>query len=277
MPSDTVVVSVACPDAQHDHLVAELADLPFYAFERADGVSRAFIDAELMSDAVADAAAAAARRVGGDAPHVSRIEPRNWNALWEASFEPIVVPPFVIRPSWAPSDASALEIVIDPKMSFGTGHHESTRLALRALPGVVPPGANVLDAGTGTGVLAIAAARLGASAVTGVDIDPWSVENALENVAVNGVQQVVTIRPGSAETAQGPFDVVVANINRNVLLESLATFRNRMNPDARLVLAGLLKPDRAEMLRGLDANGLLPLSEASEGDWWSVIAGVAGS
>jgi len=162
-------------------------------------------------------------------------------------------------------------------MSFGTGYHESTRLVLRFLPGLVggdaSSGERVLDAGTGTGVLAIAALKLGAASAIGFDIDPWAQTNATENALLNGVADRFEVREGSLDAVpETGFDLVLANINRNALLGLMPTFAAKLAPEGRLVLAGLLRTDRDVMLAAVRAAGLAVYDEATENEWWSLIA-----
>ncbi len=272
-PGGTLAVSFTCDELTHDIAVAELAALGCYAFERDDSRSTAYADVSVdAADQIRTALVRLQRDHAIDALDFRVIDPVNWNARWEASVSPISVPPFLVRPSWAPSDTSAIEIVIDPKMSFGTAHHESTRLILGRLSYLMDGVSSVLDAGTGTGVLAIAAARLGANNVVAFDIDPWSVINARENIEVNDVQDVVTVLEGDLQIVSGSFDLILANINRNVLLESLASFRLHLAHDGHLVLAGLLLSDRGTMIDALERAGFQVADESVEGEWLSIVA-----
>src|SRR5262249_6174629 len=142
-------------------------------------------------------------------PAYRELPERNWNEAWESSIQPVEIGPnLVIRPSWGSyrNAGNRLEIRIDPKMSFGTGHHESTRLILRLLQEQIKPGVEALDIGTGSGILAIAAAKLGAKRAEAIDIDEWSITNARENVAANLVQDRVAVSDSPlSEVRTGPF------------------------------------------------------------------------
>ena len=273
---DTLRLSLAVPDdGTRDTLVADLSDLGFDAFEetpdglvayapapRWDGVTRESVahllrargepDVELREDVIAD---------------------QDWNATWEASLQPIEVGTFVVAPTWADLPAASdgkTVLRIDPKMAFGTGYHESTRLVLRLLPDVVPDGGRVLDVGTGTGVLAIAALALGARSAIGVDIDPWSVTNGRENAAINGVASRLDLREGSLETvAETGFDLVLANIIRAVLEPMLPDLAALTTPGGTVVLAGLLATERERMLAAAEAAGLRLLADDTENEWWA--------
>ena len=165
----------------------------------------------------------------------------------------------MIAPSWAgvgPEHNGQMRLTIDPKMAFGTGYHESTRLVLRLLPDVVLPGARVLDVGTGTGVLAIAALALGAQSAVGVDIDPWSVTNGTENATLNGVKDRFEVREGSLDVVpESAFDLVVANIIRSVLVPMLPDLVSKMAPRTPVVFAGLLGTERDAFLDAAGGGG----------------------
>lgn len=213
----------------------------------------------------------------------TEIADRNWNAEWEQTIQPIRAGRFRVRPTWtqAPPDDDVTDLIVDPKMSFGTGHHESTRLILSRIHDMVKPGDRVLDAGTGTGVLAFAALACGASHADSFDFDPICLENAAENAVLNQMQDRfrVELDDGSGLLADEPlfgnvvYDVVIANINREVLRHMLPALHGRLKVGGRLGLAGLLKTDADIMESALHALGLDILETRTEGDWWSVWAG----
>ncbi len=203
------------------------------------------------------------------------IRDQNWNEEWEKTIKPIHVGRFWIRPSWDVEvvPANKIELIIDPKMSFGTGYHETTRLMMGAIPEMVQPDDSVLDAGTGTGVLAISALKIGAKSAIGFDIDPICKENAEENAELNKVSDRFQMFVGTETVVpSGDFEVVMANINRESLRAMLPALKNFLTQNGRLGLAGLLISDREIMLQALGVAGMKPIREATEGDWWSVWA-----
>ena len=272
----TLALTVSVPDDLHELLIAELSDLGFDAFERTDDAVVAYGPGVAWNDVAREAVRRWLRQ--HDLPEELKeetIAAQNWNAQWEATIEPVPVGSFVIAPTWATipeAYADRVPIRIDPKMSFGTGYHESTRLALRFTPGLVEGGETVLDAGTGTGVLAIAALKLGAARAIAFDIDPWSVENGAENAELNGVTDRLDLREGGLEVvSEEGFDLVYANINRNVLEAYLPDFAAKLAPTGRLVLAGLLQTDREGMLAAIETAGLALYDEATENEWWACV------
>lgn len=197
------------------------------------------------------------------------IEKENWNALWESNFEPIVVSEkCVVRaPFHAPSGAE-IEVVIMPKMSFGTGHHQTTRLMMEAILGGDVYGKKCLDMGCGTAVLAILAAMRGAASVDAIDIDEWAYENGLENAADNGVADVVNLFCGDAELLKEQrYDVILANINRNILLRDMKRYVGVLNDGGELYMSGFLEEDVDTLLEEALRQGLCKVDVAQKEKW----------
>jgi len=207
---------------------------------------------------------------------ITRVAQQNWNKTWEATIRPLRVSErIIVAPTWHPFAGRPGEIVltIDPKMSFGTGYHESTRLMLGLIESRVTPGVRFLDAGTGTGILAIAAVRLGAGAALGFDTDEWAFENAVENARLNGVADRVVIRRGDlAAVTESAFGLIAANIQRNVIEEMLPGLVFRLAPRGTLLLSGLLSADAEPMGRTLLAAGLGVAEERRDGEWIALAA-----
>jgi ribosomal protein L11 methyltransferase len=269
-------VRIPVPDALQELLIADLLDLDFEGFVQEDDLILAFIPPARWND-VARENIERWLEAHHLVPHLVErvIEPQNWNSTWEETIRPVSVPPFLIKPTWAstpPEYQDSILLEIDPKMSFGTGYHESTRLMLRLMPNVVRTGQRVLDAGTGTGVLAIATLKLGASKALGFDIDEWAFDNATENALINGVAERFSVRIGGMEVvSESDFDTILANINLNALIEMLPSFAAKLRPDGVLVMSGVLLTDRP-MLRPVIADaGFDVISEAEEGEWWAVV------
>ena len=277
----TIELILPVEEDLHEFLIAELTDLDFESFVQEEARLKAYVPAPRWSDVHRDRVEQWLRARGLPAPLEERVvEPRNWNAEWERTVQPTVIGPFLVKPTWAEVPAGQEDKVvleIDPKMSFGTGYHESTRLALRLLADAVRGGERVLDAGTGTGILAIAAVRLGAASALTCDISEWAALNAPENFLLNGVAEQVTFRAGSLEAVpEAGFDLIFANINRATLLELLPGFRKKMSAGGALLLSGLLETDRTALLEATAVQGLHPESEKTEGEWWAVVLGEKG-
>ena len=209
---------------------------------------------------------------------VSDAEDRDWNEQWEQQgFEPIAVDRFVVHdgrhlpPAAAVSQPFApLEIEIHARQAFGTGTHETTRMMVGTLASMNLTGRRVLDCGTGTGILAIAALKAGAAEAVGYDIDEWSTDNARHNAALNGVGDNFTVLLGDAgilNGVEGHFDVVLANINRNILLSDMAAMRDKLTPSGRLVMSGFLTNDILPLRQRAEELGFGLVSQRQESEW----------
>ncbi|MBM3460451.1 MAG: methyltransferase domain-containing protein [Armatimonadetes bacterium] len=205
----------------------------------------------------------------------TEVPDERWGERWREFFQPVrATGRIVVGPPWAGMTAGpdGIVIVIEPKMAFGTGWHESTRLALQALERVVRPGDRVLDLGTGSGVLSIAAAKLGARCLA-VDIDPVALDNARENLALNGVADRVEVVCGSLDAVrEAGFDGIVANIQTNVLVPLLGDLRGRLRRGGRLLLSGILDREEAQIREALRRTAWGEPGVIREGEWIGVVA-----
>lgn len=215
-----------------------------------------------------DAARAAAAAHGGE---VAEVADEDWGEGWKKDFRPLDVGRVRVRPSWIaePPPPGAVEVVLDPGMAFGTGGHPTTSLCLAALSDLLAarPGASVLDVGTGSGILAIAARKLGAGRVAANDDDPKAVEVARENAAANGAEVEIAAEP--ARRIAGTFDLVVANILANTLVALAAELASKVAPGGVVLLSGILGPQEDEVRRAYVARGLAPLAggDRRQGEW----------
>ncbi len=191
----------------------------------------------------------------------------DWLSAWKRDLKPVRAGPFTIRAPW--HEAGERDIVIEPGMAFGTGHHETTQLALEALAEAVRPGWRVLDLGTGSGVLAIAAAMLEARVVA-VDIDPVAVEAAQKNARANRV--AVEIRQGSLGDLEGPFALIVANLYAELHAEFAPAYAGHLAVGGRLIATGILNERRTLVERALEAAGLGVLGRRERGEWTLLLA-----
>jgi ribosomal protein L11 methyltransferase len=204
------------------------------------------------------------------------IEEKKWNEEWERTIKPIEIgEKIVIKPSWAQYENKQNRIVIqiDPKMSFGTGYHETTRLVIRLLEQYTTPECSVLDVGTGTGILAIAAVKLGAQSAVAIDNDKWSIENAQENVLANAVSDKVTITTQPInELTNNQSHLIAANITLNTIIELLPEMVKRLKEKGILLLSGLLRDDEAALTAALSTYGFRVAEKISENEWIAVAA-----
>lgn len=195
----------------------------------------------------------------------------NWNEEWEKNFEPIEIAGQVrIRAEFHPAEPAKHEIIIQPKMSFGTGHHPTTHLMIEQMMKLDFAGKAVLDMGCGTSVLGIYAKQRGAKSVLGIDIDEWAVENSRENAQRNGVEMEVKL--GTAETLnEDKFDIILANINRNILLNDIPAYGQVLNSGGLLLLSGLCFFDVDDILKVTQAQGLTLKNRQQREEWMSLL------
>lgn len=199
---------------------------------------------------------------------ISVIEDRNWNADWEAGFQPVLIGAFcIIRAAFHQPVANVqYDIVITPKMSFGTGHHATTHMMVDAMAGLSFTGRNVFDFGTGTGVLAILAEKMGAGSITAIDNDAWSIENADENFNSNDCSKILLINSEKI-IEKHPYDIILANINRNIILQNMGAIKQHLAKDGVVLLSGLLTGDEPVIMEAAGKEAL-ELQQRFEMDGW---------
>ena len=263
-------LSIDATEEQGDILTAYLADFPFESFDYEDGVLNAYIP-----QSEAEACRADIERMleeeGYSDYRFEDIEQQNWNAVWESDFEEVEVGGKVLirAPFHAPRpEFGEFEVVIQPKMSFGTGHHATTQMMVEMMLETVLRGKRILDMGSGTGVLAIVAARLGADGILAVEIDDMAEESVRENIAMNGVEdRVVSVCGNAGAIAGEEFDVVLANINRNILLNDMAAYVATLRQGGQLIISGFLAEDVAPLVDYASTLRLEPIRQRSNGEW----------
>ncbi len=258
-------------DEQAEILTAELAEYPFESFVTEDGVLKGYIPQERMVDCKAAVDALLSSYGVEDVRYIS-IETQNWNAQWESNFERVEVgDKLLIRAPFHPADSSfAREVVIMPKMSFGTGHHATTHLMAEWTIDLdeVLNGAKVLDMGSGTGVLAIVAINEGAVSADAVDIDEWAKENCEENIVVNGVAERVRAILGDVRSVEGcRYDVILANINRNILIADMVNYTKMLNEGGVLLISGFLVQDIEPLNARANECGLRYVDHRERNGW----------
>ena len=252
-------LAVNTTEEQGDILAAYLADYPFDSFDYAEGLFGAYAPKGALEEHH-DEIVEMLESEGFVDYYFEDIEIENWNAKWESNFKEVEVDDKVlIRAPYHKSrpNYSGLDIIIQPKMSFGTGHHATTQLMVKSLLASNLKGKRVLDMGSGTGVLAIVAAKLGAESVVAVEIDEMAEESVRENIELNGVADKVTSIWGDASAIEGmQFDIILANINRNILLADMEAYVNTLGEEGESVLSGFLEEDVAILLEKGESLGL---------------------
>lgn len=273
---DYLQLTLSLKDEFHELLIAELYEMDFEGFEQEDDKLIASIPAPRFDDTKREEIEKMLTKLGGFSSILSEemIAPQNWNETWERSIKPQQLGPFYVHPTWTEYEGGdgTVELIIDPKMAFGTGYHATTRLILEWLPELIEEGNRVLDAGTGTGILSIAALKLGAQSAFGFDIDEWSKTNAEENIYLNKVNHF-QVELGSLDVVpqNRSFDTVLANINKNALKELVPGLIGRLEDGGRLLLSGLLTEDEEDMLALESVQALNHVETRTEGEWIAIL------
>ncbi|MCX6311660.1 MAG: 50S ribosomal protein L11 methyltransferase [Bacteroidetes bacterium] len=252
-----------------DLLISELAENGFESFVETDGGFLAYIPSKIFSDSLLSPVKEFTSDLGKADFSKKTIKGQNWNAEWEKSYEPILVSnKLSIRaPFHDAIDGIEIDLIIQPQQSFGTGHHPTTRLMAEKLLTMTLHERYVLDMGCGTGVLAILAAKLGAAAVLGIDIETNAVENARENVQRNNVVNVTIEEGKDDQIGERKFEIVLANINKNVLMQAMPVYANAMKTEGELLISGFFLTDVSELKMIAEENGLKYKSTATDGEW----------
>ncbi len=233
-------------------------------FEEGEDFVKAYVSEELYDQSVVQDFADAHNIVYS----VSFLANKNWNAIWESEFQPVIIDDFVaIRAEFhKPIDTVTHDIIITPKMSFGTGHHATTVMMIRALQQYGCSGKTVADFGTGTGVLAILAEKMGAREVLAIDYDEWSIDNARDNIAGNHCINIQILKKDCFPDS-GSWDIVLANVNLKVITENLLSFYRRLNDNGLLIVSGILEKDKEELITSALSLQLVSDGIKKEKDW----------
>ena len=262
-------ISVA-DDEQSEIMMALLADYPFEAFDEQDGTLRAYIQTSEWEQCCQEVEAMLLEQEVQFT--VIDVEQQNWNAEWESGFEPVdVAGDRAIRIRAVHHDAPAedvVDVVIAPRMSFGTGHHTTTALMSQTIAAADVAGKSGLDMGCGTGVLAIVALKCGAERMVAVDIDDWACDSCRDSIKLSGVEEQVDVRCGSIDVVQGEqFDFILANINRNILQSMMAEFAASLPSGGWIAMSGFLEEDAEAVAMSAAEHGMEPVSEQMQDGW----------
>lgn len=244
-------------------LMSQLEDEEFYAFEIEENYLAGYIECENLNEKIL-------QQILGDKIRyrIESIKEENWNAQWERSFEPVIIEDYVaVRAQFhQPVTGVKHEIVITPRMSFGTGHHATTLLMVREMKKMKFRGKRVIDFGTGTGLLAILAEISGAASILAIDNDHWSIENATDNITENNCSKITLIE--AADLTNAPVsDIILANINKNILLKHAEMIAGHLAKSGDLLLSGIMTEDEQDLVVAFDIPGMKLISSNTEGEW----------
>ena len=256
---------------QQEELIALLSSIGFTGFDESNDACKAYIPVddfdETAFNQILDIIAISFTK--------SIIKEENWNAIWESGFEPVTIPSFQegkpwvrIRAGFHDADASiSIDINITPRMSFGTGHHATTYMMVQ-LMGIIPvTGTRVIDFGSGTGVLAILAEKLGASSVLAIDYDPWCISNAADNLHANQCTKIRLEQLDKMPKVGEPVDIILANINLNIIKDNLDAISDAVKPGGWVLFSGLLRTDAPEFDRMISDKGLQKIQYVEKDQW----------
>jgi len=249
---------------QAEILIAMLSNTGYTGFEETGSDLKAFIDSGIFDRQELEAVLMTV----AVEYEVSSVKEQNWNAEWEGSFEPIIINDFAaIRAGFHPPVHHVRhEIIITPKMSFGTGHHASTWLMIGQMADMDLVNRSVVDFGTGTAVLAILAEKMGAASVDAIDNDDWSIENAKENIAANNCAAIHISKASRLEDGK-VYDIILANINLNVIVDNLPVIVKAAKKGSEIVLSGFLKQDETDLLQLVSVFNLGHINTRQKGEW----------
>ena len=271
--------------ACRDLLADGAAEAGFESFEDTDNGLEAYVQKELLNQDKLDSYIADFPIEGTHITYeLKDAEDKDWNQEWEEQgFEPIYVGNQVViydakHPELYPDTSDRLDIIeigIEAKLAFGTGNHETTRMIISQMLQMPFKTKRVLDCGTGTGILGLTASKLGAKEIVGYDIDEWSVENAKHNAVLNGVDNMEVLFGNSSvlNHISGMFDIVMANINRNILLDDMRLFRSVMNAGATLILSGFYEEDVPILLEKANELGMHEIDRKTDNNWTCLVLG----
>ncbi len=252
-----------------DILLALLADIGYDSFEETDEGLKAYILNDDFDESAVKALFVFESEEFTISYKTDKLAVKNWNEEWETNYEPIIIDDkiYVRAPFHEANPKYPLEVLITPKMSFGTGHHQTTRLVSQLMLPLPWEGKTVLDMGTGTGMLAILAEKLGAEKITAIDNFEWAVENTDENALANNCTRISTIH-GDAKALKGlKFDFVLANINRNVLLHDMEVYLGTLATGGELIISGFFDRDEEKLVTEAAKWGAQLIGKTTEDKW----------
>ncbi len=252
-------------------LIAELAEKPFESFTETENGISAFIQKELHNDDVLDGIFILKSPEFKITYTIEEIEQVNWNEEWEKNFDPIDVDGKChVRAPFHPKTNAAFDIIIEPKMSFGTGHHETTHMMIQHLLETDVNGLKTLDMGCGTAILAILAEMKGAKPIDAIDIDNWCYQNSIENAERNNCKYITVFEGDAKLLHDKKYDLIIANINRNILLNDMQQYVDSLNTNGIILFSGFYDEDFDIINESCTKNGLTFIKKMQKNNWISL-------
>lgn len=270
---DYLELKITCREEFREILIAELSEIGYDSFLETEEGFDTYSEIDSFDREAFDEIIHRYQEAAAISLKENRVQKTNWNEEWEKNYDPIAVDDLVyVRASFHPSqEGFQHEIVINPKMSFGTGHHATTFQMLRLQGRIDHKGKRVLDVGSGTGILAIMAHLLGADEVQAFDIDDWCVDNGNENFALNSLSIQMGLGTIRSVQPKGPFDIILANINKNVLLDELEIYASLLKEGGYLLLSGFYTEDIQDLIYHCRPLDLDLLSQESKDNWAALV------
>lgn len=271
--TDYQVFKINCKAEIVEIVISELADVGFEGFIENDNGFEAYISKDFFYEEVFYDIC---EKYGIAKEDVIEeiMAPQNWNAIWESDFEPIIINDEIVvkAPFHSLSKSYKYEIIIQPKNTFGTGHHETTQLVLGLMQGIDFKGKDVFDYGCGTGVLGFFASQLGAKNVMAIDIDDWSADNVLENAKLNDINNL-NFEQGTLDNIDltKKYDVILANINKNILVSSFETLAKIAKPQTHLIISGFYESDLQDLIKETKTHLFSYSHHQTKNTWCSAV------
>ncbi len=252
-------------------LVAQLSNLGFEGFiEKSDGIE-AYIMDKYYKESLLEEVQILRNTKFSIQFSFKKVEPINWNSKWESSYDPVIVNnKCIVKATFHQTFGYDYEIIIHPKMSFGTGHHETTNMMIQLILDNQLLNKSILDVGCGTAILSILAEKRGAQSIHAVDTDEWSYENSLENTKLNKCKKINIFKGDIFLVKHKKFDVIMANINRNILLEQIPQYVSCLNDDGFLFLSGFFEDDISKFKLKIASLNLTLCSKISKNGWVAI-------
>jgi len=267
---EILFTTITTEDYQQDLLINALSEIGFDTFEEVEFGFKAYIPSADFDEELLLKTLLPYREMFTFSYDITLIPQKNWNEVWESNFEPLTIggQVFVRATFHEPRPEFQYEIVIDPKMAFGTGHHQTTSMMLQLMLENEFAQKKVLDMGCGTGILAIMAAKLGAAAITAIDYDPLCYESTLENAQLNHIKNIKVICGSKEAIPAQQFDTILANINRNILIDQVRRYSEVLKPEGEIYLSGFYeKPDLDIIIDAARKYGLKYIIHKTDKDW----------